>query len=34
MVGMSYAKYLYTNHYKINVDNDYHIGHINGEKKK
>jgi len=29
---MSYAKYLYTSHYKEDVDLFYHIDHINGDK--
>lgn len=29
---MSYAKYLYTSHYKEDVDPFYHIDHINGDK--
>lgn len=30
--SMSYAKYLYTSHYKCDVDSYYHIDHINGDK--
>lgn len=29
---MSYAKYLYTSHYKETVEEGYHIDHINGDK--
>ena len=29
---MSYAKYLYTSYYKEDVDKEYHIDHINGDK--
>ena len=29
---MSYAKYLYTSHYKEDIDPFYHIDHINGDK--
>ena len=29
---MSYEKYLYTSHYKEDVDSSYHIDHINGNK--
>lgn len=32
MITMSYAKYLYTSHYKCDVDKNYHIDHINGDK--
>ena len=32
MVSMSYAKYLYTSYYKIDVPKEYHIDHINGDK--
>lgn len=30
--SMSYAKYLYTSYYKLDVDKYYHIDHINGDK--
>ena len=29
---MSYAKYLYTSYYKCDVDKEYHVDHINGDK--
>lgn len=29
---MSYAKYLYTSHYKCDVDKDLEVDHINGDK--
>ena len=32
MVSMSYAKYLYTSYYKIDVPKECHIDHINGDK--
>lgn len=32
MMSMSYAKYLYTSHYKCDVTDEYHIDHINGDK--
>lgn len=32
MTSMSYAKYLYTSHYKCDVDNGYHVDHINNDK--
>ena len=32
MISMSYAKYLYTSHYKEDVEEFYHIDHINGDK--
>lgn len=32
MTSMSYAKYLYTSYYKCDVDESYHIDHINGDK--
>lgn len=30
--SMSYAKYLYTSHYKCDVEDGYEIDHINGDK--
>lgn len=30
--SMSYAKYLYTSHYKCEIDKENHIDHINGDK--
>ena len=32
MCSMSYAKYLYTSYYNCDVDDEYHIDHINGDK--
>lgn len=32
MVSMSYAKYLYTSHYKVDIPNEDHVDHINGDK--
>ena len=32
MTSISYAKYLYTSYYNCDVDNCYHIDHINGNK--
>lgn len=32
MTSMSYAKYLYTSHYRTDVDNTCHVDHINGDK--
>lgn len=33
MTSMSYSKYLYTSHYKIDIDGRYyHVDHINGNK--
>lgn len=32
MTSMSYAKYLYTSYYKCDIENGYHIDHINGNK--
>ena len=32
MTSMSYAKYLYTSHYKIDLDNSLQVDHINGDK--
>ena len=30
--SMSYAKYLYTSHYKCDIENGYEVDHINGDK--
>lgn len=32
MISMSYAKYLYTSHHKVDIDKTLHIDHINGDK--
>ena len=32
MTSMSYAKYLYTSHYEVDVDPLDHVDHINGDK--
>lgn len=32
MISMSYAKYLYTSHFKCDVNSQDHIDHINGDK--
>lgn len=32
MTSMSYAKYLYTSHYKVDIADGNHIDHINGDK--
>lgn len=32
MTSMSYAKYLYTSHYKCDIEEGYHVDHINGDK--
>jgi hypothetical protein len=32
MTSMSYAKYLYTSHYQCDIDKEYHVDHINGDK--
>lgn len=33
MTSMSYAKYIYTSHHKVDVDGSYyHVDHINGNK--
>ena len=32
MKGMTYAKYLYTSHYKCDVSSGDHVDHINGDK--
>jgi len=29
---MSYAKYLYTSHYKVDIPKEDHVDHINGDK--
>lgn len=29
---MSYAKYLYTSYYREEIDDEYHIDHINGDR--
>ena len=32
MISMSYAKYLYTSYYKVDIPKEYHVDHINGDK--
>ena len=32
MTSMSYAKYLYTSHYRVDVAEGNHVDHINGDK--
>lgn len=32
MTSMSYAKYLYTSHYRVDVAEGDHVDHINGDK--
>lgn len=32
MTSMSYAKYLYTSYYKIDIEDGMHVDHINGDK--
>ncbi len=33
MTSMSYAKYIYTSHYKVDIDGRHeHVDHINGDK--
>lgn len=32
MVSMSYAKYLYTSYYKCDINKNFHVDHINGNK--
>lgn len=32
MTSMSYAKYLYTSYYKVDVDRNDNVDHINGDK--
>lgn len=32
MISMSYAKYLYTSYYQVDISKDIHIDHINNDK--
>lgn len=32
MISMAYAKYLYTSYYKCDVEDGYHVDHINGDR--